>query len=184
MEPIFFSSQEKFREWLEQHHETEKELLVGFHKVRTGKPSMTWSESVDQALCFGWIDGVRRSLGEESYTIRFTPRKPTSNWSAINIAKVKGLTKKGLMRPAGLAAFAKRSEHKSAIYAYENRPKEFLVEYEKRFKKHRKAWEFFRSQAPSYQRVAIYWVMSAKQETTRLSRLEKLISTSADRKRM
>jgi uncharacterized protein YdeI (YjbR/CyaY-like superfamily) len=184
MIPIFFSSQDKFRKWLEDNHETATELLVGFYKVATGKPSMTWSESVDQALCFGWIDGVRKSLGDHGYTIRFTPRKPASNWSAVNIAKVEQLTKKGLMRPAGLAAFAKRVEHRSAIYAYENRPKEFSDEYEERFKENKKAWEFFCSQAPSYRRVAIYWTMSAKQETTRLNRLEKLIAASRERKRI
>jgi uncharacterized protein YdeI (YjbR/CyaY-like superfamily) len=184
MEPIFFKSQDEFRNWLEENHETAKELLVGFYKVKSGKPSMTWSESADQALCFGWIDGVRKSLGEHGYTIRFTPRKPASNWSAINIAKVAELTKKGLMRSAGEAAFAKRVEHKSAIYSYENRPKEFSAEYEKQFKKNRTAWEFFRSQAPSYQRLVIYWVMSAKQEATRASRLKKLITASAEGRRV
>lgn len=184
MEPIFFSSHDEFRKWLEENHETAKELLVGFHKVKSGKPSMNWSESVDQALCFGWIDGVRKSLGEYGYTIRFTPRKPASNWSAINIAKVEELKKKGLMRPAGLAAFAKRVEHKSAIYSYENHPKEFSVEYEKKFKRTKKAWYFFRSQAPSYQRRMIFWVMSAKQETTRISRLERLITESAEGRRV
>ncbi|HEV8590997.1 MAG TPA: hypothetical protein VGQ55_02765 [Pyrinomonadaceae bacterium] len=113
MEPKFFSSQNEFRKWLEKNHETAKEVLVGFWKVGTGKPSMTWGESVDQALCFGWIDGIRRSLGDEAYTIRFTPRKPTSIWSAINIKKVAQLNEKGLMRPAGDAAFEKRNDHKS-----------------------------------------------------------------------
>lgn len=184
MEPIFFSSQDEFRKWLEKNHETEKEVIVGFYKVKSGKPCMTWSEAVDQALCFGWIDGIRKSLNAEAYTNRFTPRRPDSNWSAINIAKVEELTNKGLMRPAGVAAFAKRLEHKSAIYSYENRPKKFSTEYEKQFKKNRPAWDFFRSQAPSYQRLMIFWVMSAKQEKTRVIRLEKLIAMSAQGKRI
>ena len=184
MTPTFFASQVEFREWLEKNYETESELLVGFYKVKTGRPSMTWSESVDQALCFGWIDGVRKSLGEDSYTIRFTPRKPKSIWSAINIAKIEELKKRHMMRPAGIAAFEKRDESRSAIYAYENRPKVFAGDFEKRFKKDEKAWEFFTSQAPSYQRTAIYWVMSAKQEATKLSRLEKLIDASRAGKRI
>lgn len=184
MKPKFFSTQDDFRNWLEANHEKADELLVGFWKVGSGKRSMTWSESVDQALCFGWIDGVRKSLGPESYTIRFTPRRARSVWSSINIAKVEELTKHGLMRPSGVAAFEKRSDDRSAIYAYENRPEKFDAEYEKRFKKNKKAWEFFSSQAPSYQRNVIHWVTSAKQEATRLSRLTKLIAVSEQLKRV
>ena len=119
MSPIFFATQADFRDWLEEYHELETELLVGFYKVGSGKPSMSWSESVDEALCFGWIDGVRRSVDAESYSIRFTPRKAKSIWSAVNIAKIEVLTAKGLMKPAGIAAFAKRDENNSKIYAYE-----------------------------------------------------------------
>src|SRR5687768_6389102 len=122
MNPVFFPDKTAFRKWLEAHHITEKELLVGFYKVGSGKPSITWPESVDEALCFGWIDGIRKSLNEDSYTIRFTPRKPGSIWSAINIKKVEALSKAGLMYPEGMAAFAKRSEQKSAIYSYEKQP--------------------------------------------------------------
>jgi uncharacterized protein YdeI (YjbR/CyaY-like superfamily) len=184
MNPKFFASQDRFREWLEKNHETASELLVGFWKVGSGKPSMTWSESVDQALCFGWIDGVRRSLGEEAYTIRFTPRRYKSVWSKINIDKVERLKTAGLMRPAGMAAYDKKQDHRAVIYAYENRPREFEPEFEKKFKKSKQAWEFFKSQAPSYRRTMIYWVTSAKQESTRLARLEKLIAGCKEGKRL
>jgi uncharacterized protein YdeI (YjbR/CyaY-like superfamily) len=180
MEPIFFKTPNEFRKWLEKHHETEKELLVGFYKVGTKKPSMTWSEAVDQALCFGWIDGVRRSIDDESYCNRFTPRKPTSNWSAINIKKVEELTKAGLMTPAGQKAFELRKEEKSGVYSHE------ILDpaYEKQFKSNKKAWEFFNNQAPSYKKVMLHWIMSAKQEKTRLSRLEKAIRESELGKRV
>jgi uncharacterized protein YdeI (YjbR/CyaY-like superfamily) len=184
MKPKFFTTPEHFRQWLQAHHESETELLVGFFKVKTGKPCMTWSESVDQALCFGWIDGVRKGIDDESYTIRFSARRPGSIWSAINIAKVAELKKKGLMHPAGIAAFEKRSEAKSVIYSYENPPKEFDPEYEKLFRENRYAWEFFNRQPPWYRRAAIHLVMSAKQEKTRISRLNKLILASENGKRL
>lgn len=184
MNPVFFASQEDFRKWLEANHEAAGELLVGFWKVGTGKPCMTWSESVDQALCFGWIDGVRRSVDDKAYTIRFTPRRPKSVWSSINIAKVEELKKKGLMRPAGLAAHERKEDSRSIIYSYENRPREFDPQYEKKFKKNKNAWKFFESQPPGYRRLMIYWVVSAKQEATRLGRLEKLIAASEDGKRL
>ncbi|MGH7783927.1 MAG: YdeI/OmpD-associated family protein [Candidatus Binatia bacterium] len=145
---------------------------------------MTWSESVDNALCFGWIDGVRRSLGSDAYTIRFTPRRPKSVWSRINIDKIERLKQKGLMRPAGLAAYDKKEDHRAIIYSYENRPREFDPEFEKKFKKNRKAWEFFEAQPAGYRRLMIYWVTSAKQDATRLGRLEKLIGGSAEGKRL
>lgn len=184
MTPTFFPTQSEFRQWLEENHASETELLVGYYKISSGKTSMTWSESVDQALCFGWIDGVRRSIDEESYCIRFTPRKPNSNWSAVNIKKVAELTAQGLMRPAGIAAFEKKKEEKSAIYAYENKPTEFPVEFEIIFKENEKAWEFFEKQPNGYKRTIMYWVLSAKQEITRKNRLEKLISECANQKRM
>src|SRR5215203_850570 len=134
MNPKFFPTQTDFRKWLEENHEQKIELLVGFYKVGSGKPSISWSQSVDEALCFGWIDGVRRSIDAESYAIRFTPRKPKSVWSAVNIKKVEELTAKGLMKPAGIAAFEKRDEKRSKIYAYENEQKQFSDEFEKRFK--------------------------------------------------
>ena len=145
---------------------------------------MSWSESVDQALCFGWIDGVRKSIDQESYTIRFTPRKKTSIWSAVNIKKIQELNEKGLMQPAGLTAFGYRSEKNSKVYAYENELKELSSSYEKTFKSNKRAWEFFINQAPSYQKTIINWIMSAKQETTQLSRLTKTINYSEQAKRI
>ncbi|MBL7973218.1 MAG: YdeI/OmpD-associated family protein [Prolixibacteraceae bacterium] len=183
-EAKFFSAPSEFRKWLQEHHRTESVLLVGFYKVSTGKPSMTWSESVDEALCFGWIDGIRRSIDEESYCIRFTPRNPKSNWSAVNIRKVEEMTRQGKMFPAGLAAFEKRSEVRAGTYSYENRPEKLDAGLESRFQEEPEAWEFFTSQAPSYQKVMIYWVMSAKQEQTRASRLSKLIEFSALKERV
>jgi uncharacterized protein YdeI (YjbR/CyaY-like superfamily) len=154
-------------------------LLVGFHKKDSGKPSITWPESVDQALCFGWIDGVRRSLGATSYTIRFTPRKPGSTWSAINIARVQELTAAGLMYPAGAKAFEARLAHKSAIYSYEQRHTiEFDAALERQFRANKKAWEFFQQQPPGYRRLCTFFVMSAKQQETRARRLARLMEDS------
>jgi uncharacterized protein YdeI (YjbR/CyaY-like superfamily) len=178
MSPIFFSSPTDLQEWFEKNHDTEKELWVGFYKTNTGKPRVTWPESVNQALCFGWIDGVRKSLGEDSYVIRFTPRKPNSIWSAINIKKVEELTKLGLMRPAGTDAFNKRDEKKSRVYSFEQKNIQLDKNFEKQFRENKKAWKFFQSQPPSYQRPAIWWVMSAKQEVTKQKRLSILIKDS------
>ncbi len=184
MKPKYFETQDNFRDWLTKNHAHESELLVGFYKVNSGKPSMSWSESVDQALCFGWIDGVRKSIDNESYTIRFTPRRTTSIWSAINIQKIEDLSKKGLMNPAGMMAFEHRTAQKSKIYSHENEPKKLSTALEKQFKVHKKAWEFFKNQAPSYQKVMIHWIMSAKQEKTQVSRLEKTIEASNGGKRI
>ncbi|ANF49662.1 bacteriocin-protection protein [Chryseobacterium glaciei] len=184
MDAIFFATPNDFREWLEKNHKTEKELLVGFYKVGTKKPSMIWSEAVDQALCFGWIDSVRRSIDEESYSNRFTPRKPTSIWSVINIKKVEELTKAGLMKPEGLKAFELRKEERSAIYSHEKELAVLDPTYEKQFKANKIAWEFFNNQAPSYKKVMLHWIMSAKQEKTRISRLEKTIQESELGKRI
>ena len=177
--PTFFAEQSDFRKWLQKNHKKETELLVGFYKVDSGKPSMTWSQSVDEALCFGWIDGVRKSIDKESYQIRFTQRKPTSIWSAINIQKIEELTKQGLMHPAGLAIFEKRRESKSKIYSFEKEEVELTPDFKKRFKANKKAWNYFQSLAPSYRKVSTHWVMSAKQETTQVKRLNQLISDSA-----
>lgn len=184
MEPTFFATQAAFREWLEKHHKKETELLVGFYKVNSGKPSMTWSQSVDQALCFGWIDGVRKSIDNESYSIRFTPRRRSSIWSAINIQKVEELNKAGLMTPEGQKAFDLRTENKSRIYSHEKEPAILDPNYESQFKMNPIAWEFFNAQAPSYKKVMTHWIMTAKQEKTRLSRLEKTIQISEQQKRM
>lgn len=184
MKPAFFETPADFRRWLERNHETATELLVGFYKKGSGHPSITWPESVDQALCFGWIDGVRKRIDDISYTIRFTPRKKGSTWSAINIGRVAELTKLGLMQPRGLHAFEQRTANKSAIYAYENAPKKLPAADEKKFRANRKAWAWFTSQAPSYQRVAIYWVLGAKREETRARRLALLIEDSANGRRL
>ena len=178
MKPKFFATPEDFRKWLEKNHNKETELLVGFYKVGSGKPSMTWSQSVDQALCFGWIDGVRNSIDEISYQNRFTPRRPSSNWSAINIQKVKELIKQGLMHPAGIASFNKRQDHKSKIYTYENEEVKFSPEFEKKFKANKTGWKYFQSLAPSYQKLSKGWVMNAKQEATRIKRLDVIIKDS------
>jgi uncharacterized protein YdeI (YjbR/CyaY-like superfamily) len=175
----FFPDQHHFRAWLEVHHLTEKELNVGFYKVGSGKPSMTWSESVDQALCFGWIDGIRRSIDEESYQIRFTPRRKTSIWSAVNIQKVEELTRQGLMRPAGLAILAHRSDSRSKVYSFEKDIVHFSEELETLLKENQAAWEFYQTWAPSTKKSAQNWVMSAKQDATRLKRMKDLIAECA-----
>lgn len=184
MKPTFFSDQHKFRKWLEKNHQQKKELLVGFYKVDSGEASMSWSESVDQALCFGWIDGVRKSIDGKSYTIRFTPRKSTSIWSAINIKKMKELTKAGLMTEAGKKAFSFKNDKRTNLYSHEKEPAVFDSRYEKLFKKNKIAWAFFMDQAPSYKKVITHWIMSAKKEETQVSRLEKTIKISTQKKRM
>ena len=178
MKPIFFPTQKEFRKWLEKNHNKETELIVGFYKVNSGKPSMTWSQSVDEALCFGWIDSVRNSIDKDSYQIRFTPRKSDSIWSAVNIKKVEVLTKKGLMQKAGLESYEKRTLCKSKIYAFENEEVKFSADFEKQFKANKKAWNYFQSLAPSYRKLSSSWVMSAKQEATRIKRLNELIAES------
>ena len=180
----FFRTPPDFRKWLEQHHATEQELLVGFYKKGSGKPSITWPESVKEALCFGWIDGIRRHVDEESYSIRFTPRKRTSTWSAINIKYVAELIEQGLMRPPGLAAYEARREYKSGIYSYEQRTATIPEPYPSQFKKHKAAFEFFESQPAGYRKQMSWWIVSAKQEETRLKRLEKLIAESAAGRRV
>jgi uncharacterized protein YdeI (YjbR/CyaY-like superfamily) len=183
MTPKFFATPEKFRDWLEAHHESEKELLVGFYKKETGKPSITWRESVDEALCFGWIDGVRRSLGAEAYTIRFTPRKPTSNWSFINVRRVEDLARLGRMAPAGLRAFAQRTPERTGVYSFERAHEAKLApEDDEKFCANAKAAQFFLEQPPWYRRTAIHWVISAKRPETRQRRLDQLIRDSEARK--
>jgi uncharacterized protein YdeI (YjbR/CyaY-like superfamily) len=183
--PTFFASPEEFRAWLEEHHATATELLVGFHKKGTGRPTMTWTESVREALCFGWIDGIRRSLGDESYTIRFTPRKPRSTWSSLNVRHVEELIREGRMTPAGLAAYEARTPERTGVYAFEQRHAARLEpEQEERLRADPKAWEFFQAQPASYRQTAIYWVVSAKREETRARRLATLISDSAAGRRL
>jgi uncharacterized protein YdeI (YjbR/CyaY-like superfamily) len=178
--PIYFASAEEFRAWLEDNHATEREVYVGYYKKATGIPSLVWSEAVDEALCYGWIDGIVRRVDDERHMQRFTPRKPSSTWSAINIEKVAKLRSEGRMRPAGEAAFARRRDDKSAIYSYEQRENpELEPAQEARFRANAPAWEWFASRPPSYRRVALYWVVSAKRAETRERRLTQLIEDSA-----
>jgi uncharacterized protein YdeI (YjbR/CyaY-like superfamily) len=178
MNPVYFKDQYEFRKWLGENHSKESEIIVGYYKVGTGKPSMTWSQSVDQAICFGWIDGIRRSIDSERYCIRFTPRKLTSIWSNINIKKVGELKKKGLMEESGLAVYNSRKDSKSGIYSFEKEVIKLDDNLDTLFKTNQIAWDFFVKQAPSYQKTMTHWIMSARQETTKISRLNKLITTS------
>ena len=184
MQPKFFSSPVQFRQWLERNHDRTTELLVGFHKKSAGKKSITYAEALDEALCFGWIDGVRKSFNETSYTIRFTPRKPRSIWSNVNVKHVERLKKEGRMQPPGLAAYAQRDPERTGIYSFENRPRELSPEYEKIFRQNKAAWKFFQEQPPGYKRLLIFRTMSAKKEETRLRRLQQLIESSEKGKRM
>jgi uncharacterized protein YdeI (YjbR/CyaY-like superfamily) len=175
--PTFFPTPAGFRAWLKKHHKTAPEIIVGFYRKDSGKPSISWPEAVDEALCFGWIDGVRRKVSDIAYSNRFTPRRPGSNWSAINIAKVAALTKQKRMQAAGLAAFEKRTEAKSRIYGYEQTDEPvFEPALLKRFKANKKAWEFFCGRPPGYRKQHIRWVSHARQLETRLRRLDKLIT--------
>ena len=183
-DPKFFPTPAHFRSWLERHHATATELLVGFYKRGSGKPSITWPESVDQALCFGWIDGVRKGVDDDSYTIRFTPRKKNSIWSAVNIKRANELIELGLMRTAGLRAFEARDEARSRIYSYERAAAAFSPDDEKRFRANRAAWKWFNEQPPGYRKQLTYYVTSAKKPETRLRRLEILIAASAEKRRL
>ena len=185
MKPTFFADAAAFRHWLDQHAESAAELLVGFHKVATGEPCMSWSESVDEALCFGWIDGVRKRIDEATYTIRFTPRKATSIWSAINIAKVAKLQAEGRMRPPGMQAFEKRSAAKSAIYAYEQAESaELSADELLTFKDNKPAWSYFDKCPPGYRQQMLHRICSAKRPQTRAARLKRLIEASAESRRL
>ena len=177
--PKFFATPQAFRQWLEQHHQTADEQVVGFYKKESGRPSITWPESVDQALCFGWIDGVRHSIDNISYSIRFTPRKPRSIWSAVNIARARELIDAGLMQPAGRAAFDSRDESKTVKYSYERAHAELPEQYLKLLAANPRAHDYFVAQPPGYRKLAAYYVISAQKEETRLKRLQKLIEDSA-----
>src|SRR5258708_8214618 len=180
----YFKSPKDFRRWLKKNHANTQELWVGYYKKRSRQPSMTWPESVDEALCFGWIDGIRKSVDDFRYTIRFTPRRRGSIWSALNIKRAQKLGDKGLMEPPGVAAFDARKENRSGIYSYEQRTVSLDGTYEKRLRQNQVAWDFFYAQPPSYRKAVGWWELSAKQEPTRLKRLEKLIRESARRKRL
>lgn len=175
---VFFESPTQLRAWFEANHEKAAELWVGQYRKSTGRPSVTWPELVDQCLCFGWIDGVRYSLDKESFAQRVTPRRKGSNWSAVNVKRFAELDKDGLVHASGHAAFAAREDARTAIYSYENRSRGLDKEMEAKFRKHPAAWKFFESQAPWYRRAAAHWIVSAKREETRISRLQALIDHS------
>ncbi len=184
MNPRFFKSPSAFHKWLAANHAKSKELWVGFYKKETGKASITWQESVEEALCFGWIDGVRKKIDDQSYVIRFSPRKPTSIWSAVNIRIALKLIKENRMQPAGVKAFAARKENRSGIYSYEQRSPELVEPYAAEFKRNKSAWKFFQAQPPYYRKTMNWWVVSAKQEETRIKRLNRLIEASAKGQRL
>jgi uncharacterized protein YdeI (YjbR/CyaY-like superfamily) len=184
-QPHFFSTPSAWRAWLHKHHAEPGELWVGFYKRDSGRASITWPEAVDGALCFGWIDGIRKRIDDISYKIRFTPRRPRSIWSAINVRRATELSARGLMQPAGLAAFEKRDGKRSEIYSYEQRKNAKLPPvYEKKFRSHPAAWVFFRDQPPGYQRICSWWVISAKKEETGFKRLAALIEHSGQQRRL
>jgi len=184
MQPKFFTSPEKFREWLERNHDSATELLIGFHKKSSGKKSITYAEALDEALCFGWIDGVRKSLNEISYMQRFTPRKPRSIWSNINVKHVERLKQEGRMHRAGIEAYERRAPERTGIYSFENAPRELPSEYEKTFRRNKAAWKFFQEQPAGYRRLMVFRTVSAKKEETRLRRLKQLIESSEKGERM
>lgn len=184
-QPRFFRDATAFRVWLQKNAATQRELIVGFYKVGSGKQSITWPESVDEALCFGWIDGVRKRINEEAYQIRFTPRAAKSIWSAVNIGRVKELVAEKRMTAAGLAAFARRLERRSRVYAYEQGGASQLNDTERsRFMRHRAAWKFWESMPPGYQKTMLHWVTSAKRPETRERRLDKLINACSNGMRL
>jgi uncharacterized protein YdeI (YjbR/CyaY-like superfamily) len=178
----FFRAAAQWRKWLESHHSTAPELWVGFYKRASGTPSMTWPESVDEALCLGWIDGVRKRIDDERYKIRFTPRKQSSVWSSVNVRRVEALREQGRMCPTGEAAFAARKAHKSGIYAYEQRPVELTEPWLGLLRRNKSAWTFFVAQPPWYRRTASWWVISAKREETQRKRFARLAEESAARR--
>ena len=180
----YFKSASEFRRWLEGNHARLSELWVGFFKKDSSKGGLTYAEAVDEALCFGWIDGLKKRVDELSYTHRFTPRKPKSNWSRINIQHVERLKKAGRMTPAGLEAYAAREPQRSGVYSFENAPRKLTAADEKQFKADKTAWEFFQQQPPGYQRLAIWWVVNAKKPGTRARRLGQLISESRNAHRL
>lgn len=184
MSPLYFESAEEFREWLDEHHATEREVLVGFHKRGARPDAMTWPQSVDEALCYGWIDGVRKRVDDTRYTIRFTPRQPKSIWSAVNLRRVEELKKEGRMQPAGLRVLEARDVTRARQYSFEQDEVELGAAREAVFRKNGRAWKFFTAQAPSYRRAATWWVISAKQEATRERRLATLIAHSAAEERV
>ena len=184
MKPVYFKTPAEFRRWLASHHATERELLVGFYKRASGTPGITYKDAVDEALCFGWIDGVKKRVDEARYTHRFTPRTAGSTWSLINAARAGELIALKRMAKPGLEAFERRDPKKTGIYSFENRPSVLDAALEREFRKHAAAWTFFRAQPPGYRRVMTFWVMSAKQRETRERRLAALMTSSAEGQRI
>jgi uncharacterized protein YdeI (YjbR/CyaY-like superfamily) len=181
MRPTFFATRRELRAWLDEHHDTSSELWVGLYKKSSGQPSVTWPEVVDEALCFGWIDGIRRGIDEQSYMNRITPRKSNSNWSEVNVRRVQELTRQRRMRAAGLKAFRERREDTTPTYSYEQRHQAKLdPAQERRFRSKKQAWDWFQTQPSGYRITAVYWVMSAKRPETRERRLDTLIEDSAE----
>jgi uncharacterized protein YdeI (YjbR/CyaY-like superfamily) len=180
----FFRTPGELRKWFTANHAKAEELWVGFHKRDTGKPSITWPESVDEALCVGWIDGIRKSIDADRYTIRFTPRRRGSIWSAVNMKRITALIEEKRVLPAGVKAYAARIENKSGIYSYEQRSDQLPEPYAGELKKHKAAWTFFQAQSPYYRKTMGWWIVSAKKEETRLARLKTLIDTSAKGQRL
>ena len=184
MNPTFFETPAKFRAWLQKHHKTAPELWVGFRKKKTGLPSISWPESVDEALCFGWIDGLTKTIDADSYMIRFSPRRKGSIWSVVNTRRAAELLKQGRMRAAGRKAFDARDPAKTAVYSFERESARLDKQREAKFKAKRRAWTFFQAQPPGYKRMVIWWVMSAKREETRDRRFEQLLGLCAAERRI
>jgi uncharacterized protein YdeI (YjbR/CyaY-like superfamily) len=180
LDPVtFFASADRFRRWLVDHHTTARVLWVGFHRKASGRGGITYPEALDEALCFGWIDGLRQRVNGSRYKVRFTPRKPGSTWSLVNTKRARELKKLGRLHASGLKAFAARDPRRTGVYSFENDARKLSPEYERRLRANPRAWKFFRSQAPWYQRTSSFWVMSAKREVTREHRLARLIEDSA-----
>ena len=184
MTPTFFRSPAELQKWLAQNHDKVYELWIGFYKKQSGKDGVTYKEALDEALCHGWIDGLRKGLDEVSYTIRFTPRKPKSIWSAVNIRRVEELKHLGRMKASGLKRYEERDEKQAQRYSFERSDAQLNGIYEQKFKANKKAWEFFKAQPPGYKRIASWWVISAKREETRLKRLATLMEDSENGKRL
>jgi len=180
----FFKTQNDFRKWLEKNHNKKDELYVGFYKVHTNKKSVTYQQALDEALCFGWIDGIRKSIDDEKYQIRFTPRRKGSKWSKVNINRAKELIKSGTMKPSGMKEFENRKKYNTVKYSYEEKIEKLSPEYEKKFKLNKLAWEYFKNQAGYYKRTASFWVMSAKKEETRQRRLKIVIEDSSKKRKI
>lgn len=184
LKPTFFATEQDLRKWFKKNHKDTEELIVGYYKKDSGIPSVDWPQSVDQALCFGWIDGIRKSIDDKSYQIRFTPRRENSHWSAVNIKKIEQLFKNDLMQPAGIDIWEKRDKKKIAQASYEQKTVKLDKSFEEKIKSNSKAWKYFSSLAPSYKKQSIHWVMSAKQQETRLRRLGVLIESSENNEKI